>query len=524
MILKNGKRIDGCTDTLPVGTVQPFLGLTPPLGYLVCQGQLISKIEYPELYRICGSTFGAETDTHFYLPDLRGKTIAGYDSNDDAMNTIGKLLGNKTHTHTSAAHTHTIAGHTHTSAAHTHTTGNHTLTVAEIPGHRHSVDTYIGMVTSTDAFALNDSSFDGLVGSDVMADGVNSTPAPSSKTSTIIGITGGSGAHNHGNTGSTIPDNTGSTSLTSDSTTPGATGSNTNFQPTITLNWIVKAAMLIPEYFVVENTLTSTSTNNALSAAQGKILNDSKLSLTGGTLTGNISIATTYPTLILRSNNLLYNTTPSTTEYPCILWTDKNNTAMGRLEMIAANNGSRYMSLYAIMPGDTAIGSFLKVGWDANKNPKSSIDGDFTVGKGATITNNLSVGGSITVGSGFGKKYSFTKTLRLGTDWIDTGISKNDLPQGVYIVYMTGIYQTDMSWQDGNIYTGIMTMYTGVTNSAERFEIPLHRGGHAFNDITISLATFSHANSTNIGITLQIKSSVAFTRDTTVNFTFVKII
>lgn len=273
MILKNGKRIDGCTDTLPVGTVQPFLGLTPPLGYLVCQGQLISKVEYPELYKICGSTFGAETDTHFYLPDLRGKTIAGYDSNDDAMNTIGKLLGNKTHTHTSAAHTHTIAGHTHTSAAHTHTTGNHTLTVAEIPGHRHSIDTYIGMVTSTDAFALNDSSFDGLVGSDVMADGVNSTPAPSSRTSTIIGITGGSGAHNHGNTGSTTPGNTGSTSLTSDSTTPGATGSNTNFQPTITMNWIVKAVMLIPEYFVVENTLTSTSTSNALSAAQGKILN-----------------------------------------------------------------------------------------------------------------------------------------------------------------------------------------------------------------------------------------------------------
>jgi hypothetical protein len=32
--------------------------------------------------------------------------------------------------------------------------------------------------------------------------------------------------------------------------------------------------MLIPEYFVVENTLTSTSTLNALSAAQGKILNN----------------------------------------------------------------------------------------------------------------------------------------------------------------------------------------------------------------------------------------------------------
>jgi hypothetical protein len=40
------------------------------------------------------------------------------------------------------------------------------------------------------------------------------------------------------------------------------------------LNWIVKAVMLIPDYFVVENTLTSSSTSNALSAAQGKILNN----------------------------------------------------------------------------------------------------------------------------------------------------------------------------------------------------------------------------------------------------------
>lgn len=244
MILKNGKRIDGCTDTLPVGTVQPFLGLTPPLGYLVCQGQLISKVEYPELYNICKSAFGTETETHFYLPDLRGKTIAGYDSNDTSMNTIGKLLGNKTHTHTSAAHTHTIAGHVHS-------TGNHTLTVAEMPSHTHNKET-VTEVTS------------GAYAGRYMS---GKTSADPNLVNNPVEYTGGNGAHNHGNTGST--------SLTTDSTTPGATGSNTNFQPTITMNWIVKAAMLIPEYFIVENTLTSTSTSNALSAAQGKILSNS---------------------------------------------------------------------------------------------------------------------------------------------------------------------------------------------------------------------------------------------------------
>ena len=271
MILKNGKRIDGCTDTLPVGTVQPFLGLTPPLGYLICQGQLVSKVEYPELYNICKSTFGTETNTHFYLPDLRGKTIAGYDSNDSTMNTIGKLLGTKTHTHTSAAHTHTIAGHTHTSAAHTHSTGNHTLTVAEMPSHTHTLYQWTswGSKTAVAGYYTPTSPSGGAlcVPQDVVTDGNNPYYMENE-------YTGGSGAHNHGNTGSTTPGATGSTSLTTNSTTPDATGSNSNFQPTVVMNWIVKAAMLIPEYFKVDNTLTSTSTSNALSAAQGKILND----------------------------------------------------------------------------------------------------------------------------------------------------------------------------------------------------------------------------------------------------------
>lgn len=267
----------------------------------------------------------------------------------------------------------------------------------------------------------------------------------------------------------------------------------------------------------VVNDLSSTSTVNALSANQGYILNqkfNNYLPLSGGNLKGELTIAkdSGIPYLFLKDTVNSYNVTPSTSVYPGIVWTDKNNTTMGRLELIEGNDGLRCMSLYAIKPNNTTGGAFFKVGWNTSGTAFSSIDG------------NLTVGGSITVGSGFGKRYSFTKTLRLGTDWIDTGISKNDLPQGAYIVYMTGIYQTDMSWQDGNIYTGIMTMYTGVTNSSERFEIPLHRGGHAFNNITISLATFSHANSTGIGTTLQIKSSVAFTRDTAVKFTFVKII
>ena len=261
MILQNGKRIDGCSDTVPVGTLQPYLGLVPPKGYLVCQGQLVSKITYSKLYEICGDTFGTSTDTHFYLPDLRGKTLAGYDENDTAMNTIGKLLGQKTHTHT---------------------TGNHTLTVAEIPSHQHNLNSAV-VWDSTDglgetwwighdgvkagAFKANDNA-DGLV-AQWMGHG-----------SFLTQTNGGGESHNHGDT-----------------------GSNTNYQPTITVNWIVKAVMLIPDYIIVEDTLNSDSAVDALSARQGKILNEKfadyatksemiqYLPLTGGTLTGPLKFS-----------------------------------------------------------------------------------------------------------------------------------------------------------------------------------------------------------------------------------------
>lgn len=252
--------------------------------------------------------------------------------------------------------------------------------------------------------------------------------------------------------------------------------------------------------------------------------NQSKLSINGGVLQGNLTLQTSWPTIILQSKNLEYNVAPTYTEYPCLLWTDKNNTPMGRLEMIAANDGSRYMSLYAIIPGNNAIGSFLKVGWDAAGNPKSSIDGDFTVGKGLTVTNNVNIGGSITVGSGFGKKYTFTKTLTPTTDWIDTGINGSVLPSGAYILHMTGCWDTNMTWQADAQYVGVVSWYAGETNGSERSDIILHRSGHAFNGYEISLSTRSYGRNLEIHNSLQIKSNIAFTRAANITFTFIKIV
>ena len=237
MILKNGKRIDGCTDTLPVGTVQPFLGLTPPLGYLICQGQLISKVKYPELYNICKSTFGAETETHFYLPDLRGKTVAGYYSGDDTFNILGLSLGEKTHLLTELE-----------SGLREHT---HPMPLAHSAG----VGSY----------------------SDVAVRAVQSVTDNEFRTGRVTGL-------------NPNLDRDYGSPYVSGTRDANAVSAHNNIQPTMVLNWIVKAVMLIPHYFTVENTLTSTNTSNALSAAQGKILNDSKFNTSGGVISGQTRV------------------------------------------------------------------------------------------------------------------------------------------------------------------------------------------------------------------------------------------
>ena len=128
-----------------------------------------------------------------------------------ADGTIGATGGTNTHTHTSAAHTHTIAGHTHTTAG-------HTLTVAEMPSHDHYfANTGRVLMWDSDCSPIADPY------------SYNTTDGNIQSTwNTYTAYTGGGGSHSHGNTGST--------SLTTNSTTPGNTGSASNLPPYISIS------------------------------------------------------------------------------------------------------------------------------------------------------------------------------------------------------------------------------------------------------------------------------------------------
>ena len=63
---------------IPIGCVLCFATQKYPDGFLPCDGRELSKSLYRELYTMIGDTWGETTST-FFLPDLRGQFVRGWD-------------------------------------------------------------------------------------------------------------------------------------------------------------------------------------------------------------------------------------------------------------------------------------------------------------------------------------------------------------------------------------------------------------------------------------------------------------
>ena len=91
---------------VPVASVFYLAKLTPPSGYLVCDGRKISKVQYPELYAAIGNVFTPKgvnvSNEEFYLPDLRGEFIRGFDGGNqiDKNRIFGSFQNFQTEDHT----------------------------------------------------------------------------------------------------------------------------------------------------------------------------------------------------------------------------------------------------------------------------------------------------------------------------------------------------------------------------------------------------------------------------------------
>lgn len=80
----------------PIGAIIPFGGSVVPSGYLLCNGQAVSRTTYAELFAVIGTAFGkGDESTTFNVPDLReavpkgaglnGKSSVHYDEDGVAL-------------------------------------------------------------------------------------------------------------------------------------------------------------------------------------------------------------------------------------------------------------------------------------------------------------------------------------------------------------------------------------------------------------------------------------------------------
>jgi len=85
----------GYVDTLlPTGSVTMTADSVAPIGWMLCQGQAISRYVYKDLYAVLGVKYGAgDASTTFNIPDMRNRHPAAYYASDTGYDTIGQAGG-----------------------------------------------------------------------------------------------------------------------------------------------------------------------------------------------------------------------------------------------------------------------------------------------------------------------------------------------------------------------------------------------------------------------------------------------
>lgn len=102
---------------IPAGTIIMSACINAPTGWLQCDGQLLAKIDYYDLWLAIGNAYtDISSGTHFKVPDMQGRCAVG-SGNGTGLTTraLGTYGGEETHA----------------------------LTVAEMPSHNHGGSTSI---------------------------------------------------------------------------------------------------------------------------------------------------------------------------------------------------------------------------------------------------------------------------------------------------------------------------------------------------------------------------------------------
>lgn len=125
------------------GMVAFFAQSSAPVGWLVCNGQAVSRTVYSHLFTAIGTTYGSgDGSTTFNLPDMRGCFARGLDLSRglDTARQLGSYQGDtfESHTHPTTVsltnngdHSHTVSGSTNTAGHHGHSVGGSTSYIGD---------------------------------------------------------------------------------------------------------------------------------------------------------------------------------------------------------------------------------------------------------------------------------------------------------------------------------------------------------------------------------------------------------
>jgi len=175
-----------------VGTIQQWAGDGSflPNGWLVCQGQAVSRSSYPDLFEIIGTQYGpGDNTTTFNLPDLRSRLPMGA---GQGAGLSSHSIGQKSGVESVTINTSQMPAHTHT-ANHDH--GNVVTTSAGT--HSHPIPSVVGVGSGTNPAGLGTFSIAGQrdYSTDPAGDHAHSVDLPEWSGNT--GSSGGNASHDN---------------------------------------------------------------------------------------------------------------------------------------------------------------------------------------------------------------------------------------------------------------------------------------------------------------------------------------
>lgn len=183
---------------------------------------------------------------------------------------------------------------------------------------------------------------------------------------------------------------------------------------------------------------------------------------------------------------------------------------------LSSNAGSSVQPVYFSGGKPVAIGYTI-----SSSVPANAKFTDTTYGVASSSSNGLMSSTDKTKLDDFSRVISIQKQIKLTTDWLDTGIAGNSLDTGTYVVQVSG-FNSSHTQLYSEIYSGVMSWYSGTTNSGNSSEIFLHNAGLADNNNAIYLRTLRVAGSKTLK--LQIACKVAATGTDTLTFKFRRLI